>query len=232
VVISIANTPTKSTPNTKTEEPKTSTTKYIFLIIGFFIVVLWLLLLTNLASVAGITDLVTFKENIRLFVYLSTVFFILGIVFNYWVKDKYSEWASNETSSTKIVESHTLLPKIREYGLVHYNLCLGECLKIQGLMPYKEAGSVPPTRYFLFENIEYDEVAGHSIWVVNYFKTVNIHLFKRIHIGRDSNQKYWTGEFRNEQHQGLIDTSATKKRKDAKNIEAEDENWNSATEEK
>ena len=206
---------------------------WAFLIGGFIIGFLWLMVLTNLPSmpIFNIADVPKFQADIRNVVFLITIFYFIALVADYWVKDKYNQWANRETSSIKIMESHLLIPKIREYAFLHYNLKLGDCMKIQGLMPHKEAGSIPTTRFFLFENVELNETGSYSIWVVNYVKIINIHLFKRFHVGsRDSNHKYWTGESRNEVHQSIAETTAGKRGKDIKNVSPEDED-NSMTEE-
>ncbi len=204
---------------------------WIFLIAFILLGILWLLTFTNFAAmpIFKITNVPQFQDSIRGFTLFATLIFAIALIGNFWVKDKYSEWSEREGAAVKIVESHQIVPKIKEYASKYYNLKLGECIRIQGLMPHKEAGAVPTTRFFRFENIEYGTVTGYSDWIVHYFRTINIHLYKRYYISRDSQQRYWTGEFRNELHQKIVDTSATKKAREAQNIKPSNQDDNSIT---
>jgi hypothetical protein len=208
-------------------------TKTLVFIIGAGILfLLFLLSFTQLPLLLNISayQLSSFQTSIQSLFFLGVLFYGIVIIVNFWMKDKYEEWSETESSSIRIVESHLLLPKIREYARKHYNLNLGDCIKIQPLMPHKEAGSVPTSRFFLFENMEFCDVVGWSMWKVDFVRVVNIHLFKRYHLGVDSYSKYWTGEFRNEQHQSIADTTASKKTKDVEHVKESSDN-SSATEE-
>jgi len=200
-------------------------------LIVFGVIILGILFLLGYSNLSQMwlsgQELIVFQENFRFYTLVVAGVFVLIVVLNFWLKDKYEEWSETESLNTKIVESHTLFPKIREYARDYYSLQLGKCLRIQGLTPHKEAGSIPPTRFFLFENLEYGCVVSYSIWVVNYVKKVNIHLYKREWFGRDSGDKYWTGESRVESSRKLVDTSAGLKEKDTKHFK--DGNENSAT---
>jgi uncharacterized membrane protein SirB2 len=217
IIIAISN-------STEKPEQKRKWTKWIFLL-GFVIVgIIALLAYSNLPILLNIQNPLQFQTNLQPFAIFCIIIYVLAFVLNFWLKDKYSEWTEKEGPAIKIMESHKIIPKIREYAYNHYNLKLGECIKIQGLMPHKEAGSAPTTRFFLFENIEYNEVNDYSMWVVNYFRIINIHLFKRFGaFGKDSGYKYWTGEYRNEQHQSIAETTAGKQKKEIENVREEHE---------
>jgi len=212
--------------NSKPKSSSKTNWKFWFFLLGFLAIgFMFLMTFTNLAAAPffHIDNPTQFQEDLRNPTILFIVVYVMALIGNFWVKNKRSEWNVTERNPIQVVESHTLFQKIRQYAKYHYSLQLGDCIKIQSLMIHKEAGSLPTTRFFLFENLDYGEVVGYSAWVVHYVRFVNIHLYKQYHLGRDAEGKYWTGEYRNEQHQSIAETTAGKKMKDIKAIAPEDD---------
>ena len=179
------------------------------LISGIIIGVLWLLVLTNLPLAFGITNLAEYQRNLFNLPLLLTVAYVVAIVFIFYFKDKYSEWSTTEKNPIILVDSHTQYDLIKEIAKRYHGLFLGKCIRASPLMPYKEAGSLPTTRFFLFENTENGYVTGYSLWMQNYVRKITTHLMYRNFNGRNSAMKFWYGELREEQHRGLAETTAT-----------------------
>ena len=122
------------------------------------------------------------------------------------------------------------LDKIITIAKIYHGLQLGKCIRVSPLMPYKEAGSTPTSRFFLFQNIYAGVIVGESLWRQDYVRKITTHLMYNNYFGRNSNHKYWYGEAREEAYRGIADTTASKKMKELKHLKNESFDEGSMTE--
>lgn len=213
-------------PQQPVQQPKkTNWTFWIFFVIGLIIGLIWLLVFTKLGLFLNLTNdlnLTEFQKSLFNLALLLTIFYFLAIVGVFYFNSKKKEIEKKSKSPIIIYESDSQFDKIREKARYSYGLTLGNCVRNKPLAPHTEAGSASPTRSLLFENIENGFVSGYSRWVIHSFDWINIHLAERNYIGRNSDYRYWDGEFRQQQHKGIADTSAGKKAKDITFIKSVD----------
>lgn len=210
----------------KKEEKGLNIGFWIILIIGIILSFLWLLFFTNLPGLILKTpvEIKNFQNTIFAFTLVISMLFVAGLIVWFFFSDRFQKLASQEGSSVILVEPHTQFDKIRKIALENYGQRLGDCVKTSSLKRYTELGVVPSTRFFLFENIGIgDRVESYSMWKQNYIrKIVTERLYKEIN-SRDTNYKFWTGEFRTEEYKTIGEAFAGKKKKNVKNIKTESE---------
>lgn len=205
------------------QKKPTDWTFNILIIIALLIGFIWLLAFTNIGyyfNWLGGTES-SFKETFWRIALVASIIFLAGLFLKFWGAAKYDEWRQKDSNVTHLVDSDSQFNLIYEKAKVSYGLQLGDCIRISPLMPYKEAGSVPASRFFLFENILFGRVQGYSLWRQDYIRKITTHLVDRNWVGRNSSYKLWTGEYRSEEHRSIIDTSANKKQKDISVVQDE-----------
>ena len=211
----------------KKEGQKTNIGFWIALIIGITLVFLWILFFTNLSGliIKNSAEIIAFQKTIFPFTIVSSIIYVSGLLAWFFFKDKFQELASQEGSPIILVDPHTQFDKIREIARKYYNYAiLGDCVKIRVLKAYTEFGAVPTTRFFLFENLgNGGRIKSYSIWKQNYVRKITTERYYQEGNWRDTNYKFWTGEYRTEEYKTLGQAFAAKKKKDVKNIKTESE---------
>lgn len=200
------------------------------LIIGFC----WLLAYSNLATVifkTPINELPAFQENMFRIALILTIIFATAMIFVYYMKDKLFEFGRKETNAVILVDSHSQFPVIKTIAKMEHGLQLGNNVYCSPLMPYTEAGGVPTSRFFEFENLRNGIVVSHSLWRQDYVRKITTHLMYREFYGRVKYDKYRHGEYRQENYRAISDTAAAKKSKEFSQMRMYEDNEGSMTEE-
>jgi hypothetical protein len=187
---------------------------------------MWLMVFTNLPLLFGVPqyDLVGFQQEVLKFSILVTILFIMFIIFLVYGKGKTQEIQEKEGLAVVIVEPHTQFDSIRCIARQYHGLQLGHCIKNYPITPYKESGSFPTTRFFLFQVLDGGLIVGESLWRQDYIKKVVTTLMSRTFYGRNDNVKYWHGESRSEPFRSIFGESvANKKGKELEKRTAEND---------
>jgi hypothetical protein len=192
------------------------------LIIGFC----WLLTYSNISTLlfkVPLAELPTFQADMMRISIILTIIFVTAMIFVFYLKDKLFEIRNKENNAIIQVDSHTQFPTIETIAKVEHGLILGRNVYTSPLMPYTEAGSVPTSRFFEFENLSNGQVIGHSLWRQDYVRKITTHLMYRDYFGRVKYDKFRHGESRQERFRSIADTTASKKLKELRQIGVSEE---------
>lgn len=214
-------------PDEKKEGQKTNIGFWFILLIGIILVFLWILFFTNLSGLILKTpaEIISFQKTIFPITLMFSLLYVSLLLAWTVFKDKFQKLVSQEGSPIILVDPHTQFDKIREIARKYYNYTiLGDCVKIRVLKAYTEFGAVPTTRFFLFENLgNGGRIKSYSIWKQNYVRKITTERYYKEGDWRDTQYKFWTGEYRTEEYKTLGQAFAAKKKKDVKNIKTESE---------
>lgn len=204
---------------------KTSWTFWLFLAGALIVGLLWVLVLTPLPAIyfKSPIDVTTFQHNFFYLPVLLSVVYLAALIFQIYGKEMYREKLDAQKNPVILVDAHTQFDKIREIAKRDYGMQLGDCMRTSPLTPFKESGSIPTTRFFEFQNINYGQVVSHSLWYQNYVLKITTHLARRVFYGRDTPMKFWHGEARDEEHRGIADTTASRKQRELGNTKLNDD---------
>lgn len=215
---------TTGQPSVPEEEQPKHKTNLIFAISGLIIVILWALAYTDALNIIRDSVLAgQIKQTLLGTVGIITIVYLLVVIATISLRGKVKDIITQEKNIVLIVEPHTQLQPIRKIARENYGIQLEKCVRILSNPALGEASSVPPVRYFVFENIVNGRIADFSMWKQAYVKKITTDLVDAHCYKRDSQYRRFTGESYVEVTKALRESISHKKRKDVPDVQTQEE---------